>query len=135
MKIKFNNSWMSLCVQDNKKLHLVERIICGAPVEDFSELMKVGELPLDVDCWARKASPFTGNKLLPDLSTEDAPFLNMYIKSGNEFFQVGAVCVLQTDVRKFVENREGDDCGLIATDQMGFCYLVSHKSVKPKMAA
>lgn len=133
MKLKFNNSWMTLHASSMGKIFRIEAI--SSCDEEQSKLRKskslvaVASLPnqLKVNLLANQYAPEFPSRYLPSMNSPELPYTNLYIKSDSVYFQIAYVCDTEEQCNEF--SRDRSDVGVIATDNEGRHYLASHKPI------
>lgn len=131
MRLKFNNSWMTLHASSMGKIFRIEEI---SSCEDEQNklrkrkgLVAVSSLPnqLKFNLLANPYAPKFPSRYLPSMNSHELTYTNLYIKSDSVYFQVAHVCDTEEQCNAF--SRDRSDVGVIATDNEGRHYLASHK--------
>jgi len=129
MKLKFNNSWMSLYAKSMGKVFEITHITDSQKLQDSlfkrDTIIAVSSLPNNpgISLLAKAYGPEFRASELQDLNKENHPYSNHYIESDGKFFQVALVTTEISICNEFCAKR--DDVGLIATDNAGRHYVVS----------
>jgi hypothetical protein len=139
MKLKFNNSWMSLYAKSMGKVFEITHATDNEKLQDSlykrETIIAVSSLQNNpgFSLLAKAYAPAFRASELQDLNTDNCPYSNLYIEADGKFFQVALVTNDISQCNQFCSMR--DDVSLIATDNAGRHYLVSSRAANRLGAA
>lgn len=139
MKLKFNNSWMTLYAKSMGKVFVITHATDSEKLQGSlfkrETIIAVSALPNNpgVSLLAQSYAPAFSAAELQDLSSENCPYFQLYLESDGKFFQVALITTDLAECNQFCAARE--DVALLATDNDGRHYLVSTHHAKRYGAA